>query len=374
MTEPLARTPLYDWHVAQGARMVDFAGWSMPVQYTSIVEEHHAVRRAAGVFDVSHMGRLRFDGQDAGRFLDRVLTRRVADLPPGKIRYSLVTNDQGGVLDDILVSQMETPSGRRYYLLVVNASNRAKIVAWFRQLLTPDDGDVELADRTAETAMIALQGPQSLQILSRLVKIDLERMGYYTGVVTEYFDRPCTVSRTGYTGEDGFELIVRAEDAVELVTNLFRAGRETGLQAAGLGARDTLRLEAGMPLYGHELSATINPFQAGLGFAVNLPGRSFVGAEALRRLKDDPRQLKRIGLALAGRRVPRENYPVVAGGQPVGAVSSGTFSPTLDKPIAMAFVQPEAAAVGAELAVDIRGRLEAAQIVELPFYRRSQRA
>ncbi len=374
MTEPLARTPLYDWHVAQGARMVDFAGWSMPVQYTSIVEEHHAVRRAAGVFDVSHMGRLRFDGQDAGRFLDRVLTRRVADLPPGKIRYSLVTNDQGGVLDDILVSQMETPSGRRYYLLVVNASNRAKIVAWFRSLLTPADGDVEMADRTTETAMIALQGPQSLAILSRLVKIDLERMGYYTGVVTEYFDRPCTVSRTGYTGEDGFELIVRAEDAVELVTNLFRAGRETGLQAAGLGARDTLRLEAGMPLYGHELSETINPFQAGLGFAVNLPGRSFVGAEALRRLKDDSRQLKRIGLALAGRRVPRENYPVVAGGQPVGTVSSGTFSPTLDKPIAMAFVQPEAAALGAELAVDIRGRLEAAQVVELPFYRRGQRA
>ena len=374
MTEPLAKTPLYDWHVAQGARMVDFAGWSMPVQYTSIVEEHQAVRRAAGVFDVSHMGRLRFDGQDAGRFLDRVLTRRVADLAPGKIRYSLVTNDQGGVLDDILVSQMETPSGRRYHLLVVNASNRAKIVAWFRQLLTPDDGDVELADRTTETAMIALQGPQSLQILRRLVNVDLERMGYYTGVVTEYFDRPCTISRTGYTGEDGFELIVRAEDAVELVTNLFRAGRETGLQAAGLGARDTLRLEAGMPLYGHELSETINPFQAGLGFAVNLQGRSFVGAEALRRLKDDPRQLKRIGLALAGRRVPRENYPVVAGGQPVGTVSSGTFSPTLDKPIAMAFVQPEAAAVGAELAVDIRGRLEAAQIVELPFYRRSQRA
>ena len=209
-----------------GARMVDFAGWSMPVQYTSIVEEHHAVRRAAGVFDVSHMGRLRFDGPDAGRFLDRVLTRRVADLPPGKIRYSLVTNEQGGVLDDILVSQLETPSERRYYLLVVNASNREKIVAWFRSLLTPADGDVEMADRTTATAMIALQGPQSLQILSRLVKIDLERMGYYTGVVTEYFDRPCTVTRTGYTGEDGFELIVRAEDAVELCTNLFvRAGK-----------------------------------------------------------------------------------------------------------------------------------------------------
>jgi aminomethyltransferase len=372
MSEQQAKTPLYDWHVEQGARMVDFAGWSMPVQYTSIVEEHHAVRRAAGVFDVSHMGRLRFDGQDAGRFLDRVLTRRVADLAPGKVRYSLVTNEQGGILDDILVSQLETPGGRRYHLLVVNASNREKIVAWFRSLLTPADGDVEMADRTVETAMLAIQGPQALQILSRLIKFDLERMGYYTGLVTEYFGRPCTVTRTGYTGEDGFELIVRAEDAAELCVNLFRAGREMGLKAAGLGARDTLRLEAGMPLYGHELSETINPYQAGLGFAVNLQGRSFVGADALGRLKADPDQPKRIGLELAGRRVPREQYPVVAGGQPIGAVTSGTFSPTLDKPIAMAYV-PRNTAQGAELAVDIRGRPEPAKIVELPFYRRSQR-
>jgi aminomethyltransferase len=371
MNEQAAKTSLYDWHVAQGARMVDFAGWSMPVQYTSIVDEHQAVRRAAGVFDVSHMGRLRFDGQDAGRFLDRVLTRRVIDLPLGKVRYSLVTNEQGGILDDILVSQLETPSGRRYYLLVVNAGNRDKIVAWFRSLLTPADGDVEMADRTVETAMIAIQGPQSVQILKQLVKVDLDKISYYTGVVIKSFARPCTVTRTGYTGEDGFELIVRAEDAVEVCSNLFRAGREMGLKPAGLGARDTLRLEAGMPLYGHELSEAINPYQAGLGFAVNLQGRSFVGADALRRLQEDVDQPKRIGLELAGRRVPREHYPVVAGGQSIGAVTSGTFSPTLDKPIAMAYVRPEGA--GAELAVDIRGRLEPARAVELPFYRRSQR-
>lgn len=371
MNEQIAKTPLYEWHVAQGGRMVDFAGWSMPVQYTSIVDEHQAVRRAAGVFDVSHMGRLRFDGQDAGRFLDRVLTRHVLDLPLGKVRYSLVTNEQGGILDDILVSQLETPSGRRYYLLVVNAGNRQKIVAWLRAQLTSADGDVEMADRTTETAMIAVQGPQAVQILGPLVKTDLDKMGYYTGVVTESFARPCTVTRTGYTGEDGFELIVRAEDAVEICTNLFRAGRGTGLKPAGLGARDTLRLEAAMPLYGHELSEAINPYQAGLGFAVNLQNRSFIGADALQRLRDDPRQPKRIGLELAGRRVPREHYPIVAGGQSVGAVTSGTFSPTLDRPIAMAYVQPEA--VGSELAVDIRGRLEPARTVELPFYRRSQR-
>ncbi|NLF71125.1 MAG: glycine cleavage system aminomethyltransferase GcvT [Candidatus Anammoximicrobium sp.] len=372
MNQQPAKTPLYDWHVEQGGRMVDFAGWSMPVQYASIVEEHHAIRRAAGVFDVSHMGRLRFDGQDAGRFLDRVLTRRVADLPPGKIRYSLVTNEQGGILDDILASQLETPSGQRYYLLVVNACNREKLVAWFRSQLNSADGDVEMADRTTETAMIAVQGPQALQVVGRLVKADLERMGYYTGVVTESFDRPCTVTRTGYTGEDGFELIVRAEDAVELCANLFRAGRDTGLRPAGLGARDTLRLEAGMPLYGHELSESINPYQAGLGFAVNLPDRSFVGAEALRRLQGDPQQPKRIGLTVAGRRVPREHYAVLAEGQGVGEVTSGTFSPTLDKPIAMAYVRADAAAPGTELAVEIRGRRESARVVELPFYRRGR--
>ena len=352
--------------------MVVFGGWSMPVQYTSIVEEHHALRRAAGLFDVSHMGRLRFDGQDAGRYLDRLLTRRVADLPLGKVRYSLVTNEQGGILDDILVSRFETPgASQQYWLLVVNAANREKIVAWFRSHLTVADGDVELSDRTTETAMLALQGPLSAQILGHLVAVDLDRLGYYTGVVTESFHRPCTVMRTGYTGEDGFELIVPAEDAVEVCGNLFRAGREAGLKPAGLAARDTLRLEAGMPLYGHELSEAINPYQAGLGFAVNLPGRDFVGADALRRLKEDANQPNRIGLELAARRVPRENCPVLAGDRPVGAVTSGTFSPTLEKPIAMAYVQPEASA--AELAVDIRGRREPARVVELPFYRRSQR-
>ncbi len=373
MNDHIAKTPLYDWHVAQGARMVDFAGWSMPIQYTSIVDEHLAVRQAAGLFDVSHMGRLRFDGPDAGRFLDRVLTRRTVDLPIGKIRYALVTNEQGGILDDVLVSQLETPSQRRYFLLVVNSANRDKLVAWFRGQQRPEDGDVEMADRTTETAMLAIQGPRSVAILSRLVKVDLRAMGYYTGVVAESFGRPCTVTRTGYTGEDGFELIVRAEEAAELCRNLFLAGREAGLKPAGLGARDTLRLEAGMPLYGHELSETINPYQAGLGFAVNLAGRSFIGSDALRRLKDDPRQPKRVGLELGGRRVPREGYAVVVDGQPVGSITSGTFSPTLDKPIALAYVRPETLEAGeaADVAVDIRGRLEPARIVELPFYRRS---
>jgi aminomethyltransferase len=370
MTEPLAQTPLHPWHIERGARMVDFAGWSMPIQYTSIVEEHLAVRRAVGVFDVSHMGRLRFEGQDAARFLDRLLTRRVSDLVPGKIRYSLVTNEQGGILDDVLLYHMETPSGRRYYLLVVNAGNRAKIVSWLNAHRSEADGDVEMWDRTEETAMIAVQGPRAAEILEPLVKAKLEKLVYYSGVVTEQFGRPCTVSRTGYTGEDGFELVVRAEDALDIVHNLFRAGQPHGIRPAGLGARDTLRLEAGMPLYGHELSEQINPYQAGLGFAVNLKDRDFIGRPALVERKSDPRQTRRVGLELAGRRVPREHYPVLEANENVGEITSGTFSPTLEKPIAMAYVRPEVAVTGKPLAVDIRGRPEPARVVELPFYRR----
>jgi aminomethyltransferase len=369
MTGTLAKTPLYDWHVERGARLVDFAGWSMPVQYTSIVDEHRATRTAAGVFDVSHMGRLRFDGADAARFLDRLLTRRVTDLEPGRIRYSLVTNQQGGILDDVLVGHFRTPSDRLYHLLVVNASNRAKIVAWVQQHLA-GAGDVEFSDRTEETAMLAVQGPRAPEILQPLIKAPLVKSAYYTGVVTEFLGRPCTVSRTGYTGEDGFELIVRAAEAMDVCKSLFLAGRDAGITAVGLGARDTLRLEAAMPLYGHELSEQINPFQAGLGFAVNLQGREFVGREALVKLKTDPSQAVRIGLELLGRRVPREGFPVLAGEETIGHVSSGTFAPTLDKPIAMAYVRPARTTVGAEVQVDIRGRREPARIVKLPFYTR----
>jgi aminomethyltransferase len=366
---PLEKTPLHDWHVDQGARMVDFAGWSMPIQYRSIVDEHLATRRAAGVFDVSHMARLRFDGPDSAALLDRVLTRRVSDLAPGRIRYSLVTNDQGGILDDVLVYHFQTPSGRQYHLMVVNASNRQKIVRWLEKHL-PMAGDVQMQDRTEQTAMISVQGPAAVPIVAGLVPAKVDDLGYYRGVVTEQFGRPCTVSRTGYTGEDGFELIVRAEDAMDVWKNLFRAGRDAGITAAGLGTRDTLRLEAGMPLYGHELSEQIDPYQAGLGFAVNLKDRSFPGRDALVRLKEQPRSLVRVGLELAGRRVARQHDQVLRDEQPVGQVTSGTFSPTLQKPIAMAYVQLSTSDPDTPLVVDIRGRSLAARVVPLPFYKR----
>ena len=363
MAETHAQTPLNDWHVEHGARMVDFAGWSMPIQYTSIVAEHQATREAVGVFDVSHMGRLRIEGADAPEQLDRLLTRRV--------RYSLVTNEEGGILDDVLVYHLQTPSERRYFLMVVNASNRERIVSWLQSQLD-DSSDVQLLDRTLETAMISVQGPRALETVQPLFKVKLDELGYYRGLVTEQFGRPCTVSRTGYTGEDGFELIVRAEDAVEVCKNLFRAGRDLGISPVGLAARDTLRLEAGMPLYGHELSEQTTPIQAGLGFAVNLKNRQFPGRDALLAAQSDRGLPRRVGLRSDGRRVPREGYGVFEEGNSVGQVTSGTFSPTLQKPIAMAYVEPSAAEVGSHVEVDIRGRREPATVVALPFYRRSR--
>ena len=381
MSGSLRNTPLADWHSAHGGRMVDFAGWSMPVQYGSIVEEHHATRRAAGLFDVSHMGRLRLDGGGAEAFLDRLLTRKVVGQGPGKIRYSLVCNASGGILDDVLVYHLQESRGGLYHLVVVNASNREKIVAWFRSQLSPAD-DVQLADRTQETAMIAVQGPAALRCVEPLVGADIGGLGYYTGTETTICGQRGVVSRTGYTGEDGCELIVPAAAAVEVWEKVLAHGKSTGAMAAGLGARDTLRLEAAMPLYGHELSEQINPLQAGLSFAVNLEGRDFLGRAALVAAKQNKEQPVRVGLELAGRRAAREHYavhssPPLRGGPPatesratIGEVTSGTFSPTLQKPIAMAYVPPRYAEVGTELAVDIRGSAEPARVVKLPFYSR----
>ncbi len=369
MEVALAQTPLFDWHVSRKARMVDFAGWSMPVQYSSIVDEHNAIRNPVGVFDISHMGRLRFDGSGAAQFLDRLLTRRVVGLEPGLIRYSLVTNEAGGILDDVLVYHLVEADGKPFHLLVVNASNRLKIVDWIEKNLQETDA-VHFADQTIETAMIAVQGPRALQTLKPLVNVSLDEMRYYSGQAAQIAGHDGYVSRTGYTGEDGCELIVAAEVATSVVEQLFEAGSEFGITAIGLGARDTLRLEAAMPLYGHELSESIDPFQAGLGFAVHLKDREFIGSDALRNLKQQPPKLVRVGLELSGKRAAREHYPVVANNESVGEVTSGTFSPTLGRPIAMAYVDPKVAYAGTELAVDIRGRQEAARVVALPFYKR----
>lgn len=382
-TQSLLRTPLYEWHVAHGARMVEFAGWSMPVQYTSIIEEHEATRSACALTDISHMGRLRFEGPGAAEFLACLLTRRVADMVPSQIRYSLVTNEAGGILDDVLIGYYHDEFGQPFYVLVVNASNRQKIVEWTaahlpRERAEEHGREIVWTDVTYLWAMFAIQGPRSLELLQPLVDEDLASMKYYRGAQVRILHPAARrqggiISRTGYTGEDGFELSIGAPIAADLWEVLMERGKSLGIVPTGLGARDTLRLEAGMPLYGHELSETINPFEAGLGSACHLVGYDFPGRDALKKLQNEPLRRTRVGLELTGRRPAREHSPICVGEKVIGETTSGTYSPTLKKPIAMGYVPPEFAAPGTEVQIDIRGRKEPARIVKLPFYRRNSK-
>lgn len=360
----MLQTPTHTWHAEQGARLVDFAGWEMPVQYSTIVEEHAAVRTAAGLFDIAHMGRFRFSGRDAEAVLDRLLTNDVTLLQPGQIRYSLVTNETGGILDDVLVYRFSD-----HFLLVVNASNRVKIWDWIQQHLDGSE-QLEAEDLTLNTTMVALQGPAALEIASGVFELACEELKYYSGVWIEWSGEQILVSRTGYTGEDGVEAIAPDHLALQLWTSLMSAGQGRGIVPAGLGCRDTLRLEAAMPLYGHELNEQIDPLTAGLGFAVKLHAGDFVGKEALLKISESEIPLQRVGLEVSGRRIAREHAAVMHDAQQVGEVTSGTFSPTLQKAIAMAYVPPALSGVGQTLEVDIRGRTAPAEVVDLPFYRR----
>jgi len=347
--------------------MVDFAGWQMPIQYTSISEEHLATRSAVGLFDVSHMARLRFDGPGASAFLDQLLTRRVSDLRLGRAAYSLVTNEQGGILDDVLVYHLADAADQSYYVLVVNAGNHQKITAWLdaHESLA---SDATWQDVSRAWAMIAVQGPKSAKVLDDLVEADLASLSNYDATETLIAGHGGVVSRTGYTGEDGFELMVGNNVIASIWETLVERSTPLDGRPAGLGCRDTLRLEAGMPLYGHELSEEIDPYRAGLGFAVDL-SKEFIGRDALEQRKAETDRPRRVGIELDGRRVPREGYAVLADAE-IGHVTSGTFSPTLERPIAMAYIEPGCATPGTELKVDIRGRHEPCRVVRLPFYRR----
>jgi aminomethyltransferase len=359
----MLRTECYDWHVAHNGRMVEFAGWEMPVQYTSIVAEHQAVRTRAGLFDIAHMGRLRLAGPDAGRYLDALVTIDVTALKVGDVRYALVTNEAGGILDDVLVYRFEGS-----YLMVVNASNREKIVSWLSTRVA--DFDVTVNDVTFEQFMLAVQGPLSAGIVQSMVDVNLTRLKYYTAIETSVVGVPAIISRTGYTGEEGFEVILPSARGLLLWETLLERGAEQRLQAAGLGCRDTLRLEAGMPLYGHELDESIDPFTAGLSFAVKLDAGDFVGRNALVTAKAKRDRPRRVGLVLEGRRIAREGATILSQQDEVGRVTSGTFSPTMEKAIAMAYVDRDQAEPGNEVEVDIRGKRVPAKVVKLPFYSR----
>ena len=381
---PLLETPLCRWHATHGGRMVDFAGWSMPVQYASIVDEHLATRSAVGLFDVSHMGRLAVTGPAALDWLESLLTRKVAGIAPGQFRYTLVTTGAppavGGkplsILDDALVSRdVDAADGTPRMGIVCNASNRPAVVAWLRSRL-PAAG-VELVDHTASTAMIAVQGPKGVEVVAGLCPAaDGERigtLGNYRGTTATVAGHRAAVSRTGYTGEDGVEVTVGAADAVVVWEAILAASLPNGGRACGLGARDTLRLEAGMPLYGHELRVDSDPFAIGLGLAVNLDGRSFPGSAALATMRDARPARVRVGLDLGSRRSAREGnlvFTAGSGGREVGGVTSGSFSPTLGHAVAMALVDADAAAEGSHLEIAIRDALQPARVVPLPFYRR----
>jgi aminomethyltransferase len=354
MTGKPQRTPLYGAHVSLKARMVDFHGWEMPIQYAGIIEEHTAVRTRAGLFDLSHMGRVRVQGRDRRAFLQKILTINVDKVPPGKCRYTFYLTEKGTVIDDLILY-----AGGPDDLLVVNASNREKDLEWMRRHLS---GDVRLEDETFTTSLIALQGPRSVETMKRVLDIDPSEMGYYTFATHgEYF-----ISRTGYTGEDGFEIFVPAAQATALWDRFI----EANIAPIGLGARDTLRTEAAMPLYGNDLDDSTTPLEAGLDFAVDLEKPEFIGQAALKAGGRPARRLA--GLVLESKRIARQGYEVFHEGRKAGAVTSGTYSPVLEKSIAMAYLPADIRREGTAVEIDIRGRREKASLVKLPFYRRKK--
>jgi aminomethyltransferase len=352
------RTPLYDWHVGHGATLVEFGGWDMPIRYGSISDEHNAVRTGCGLFDVSHMGRLSFAGSGAEDLIQHVFSNNAATMKDGQARYGLICNEHGGIRDDVLVYRW--PYG---WAMVVNASNREKIVAWLEQHRA--GRDVTVTDQTLTTCMLAVQGPRAIELCQGMFEADPASLRYYHAAPTRYRDRACIISRTGYTGEDGVEIMTAAALAGQLADDLVQRARP-----CGLGARDTLRLEAAMPLYGHELGEEIDPLQAGLGWAVKLDKGDFLGRAALLVRQADTTRPVRVGLELEGRRAAREGAAVRHQGQPVGKVTSGTITPTLNRAIAMAYVLPSCSAPGTSLDVEVGKAQTTARVVPLPFYRR----
>jgi aminomethyltransferase len=361
----MKKTPFHDIHHRLQARMVDFAGFSMPVLYRDITTEHQAVRQRAGLFDLSHMGRVRFTGPDAVRLATIVQTQGVSDMPVGRTRYALLCQADGTTLDDILISREEGG-----FLLVINAGNRDADLEFFR---THARGlDVTITDDSERLAMLAVQGPLARQIVATFGLKDADQIRYYRFATLPHTLGPILVSRTGYTGEDGFELLFDAGRAQEAWDALIVAGESAGMIPCGLGARDTLRLEAGMPLYGHELDRTTNPYEANLDFAVSETSPSLAAAALAEIRKRGPAR-RIVGLVTEGPRIPRQGYRVLSDGAEVGEIRSGTLSPTLGKNIATARLAAPAAAGGA-LSVDIRGNRVTATRTKLPFYVRNDRS
>ena len=368
MTEPataLRRTPLHARHVELGARMVPFAGYEMPIQYASILDEHRTVRSAVGLFDLSHMGEVEVTGQEALAFARYAVVSDPGTLEPGQAQYSMLCDESGGIIDDLIVYRTDDR-----YLLVVNASNRDAVVAHLDTLRGRGDFDATVDDRSDRTALLAPQGPRAAELLAGLTELELTTLGYYRSMRGTVAGIDCLVARTGYTGEDGFELFCDARRAPQLWDALMDAGAPLGLKPCGLGSRDTLRLEAGMPLYGNELGLDVNPYEANLGRVVKLDKGEFIGRAALASVQQSGPERKLVGLVMRENAIARHGYPVRVDGTDAGTVTSGTSSPTLGEPIAMAYLPVEAAGIGREVEVVVRERPYRAEQVKLPFYRR----
>lgn len=358
----MKQTPLYENHVELKGKIIDFGGWALPVEYTGILAEHEAVRTKAGLFDVSHMGEITVKGQDAEKYIQMIVTNDITTLSDNQIAYTTMCYPDGGVVDDLLVYKYNNEN----YLLVVNASNTDKDYEWFKR---NEFGNITVENVSEKYALLALQGPNAQEILQKLVTEDLNTIEYY-----HFLDNvdvsgiKALVSRTGYTGEDGFELYFAPEDAIKMWNLLLETGKEEGLIPAGLGARDTLRFEATLPLYGHELERDITPLEAGLGFCVKLAKEDFIGKEALAEQKAVGLKRKLVGFEMVDRGIPRSHYDVYADGNKIGYVTTGSFSPTLKKNIGLALIEAGFAKEGTEIEIAVRNRNLKAVVIKKPFY------
>ncbi len=361
----LKRTSLFQAHLSLGARMVPFGGWEMPLQYTSILDEARAVRSRSGIFDVSHMGRVDIQGTGAAQFLDRVLSVNVPAIPVGRGRYNVICDQQGGIIDDCIVYRRD----KERFLLVPNASNTSTVLAWLARW-APGADQVRMEDVTSRYAMVALQGPQAVQVLGGLASADLGLIRPFAFAEAQVAGAPALLARTGYTGEDGFELIIPSEEA----PRVWRSLLERGATPCGLGARDVLRLEAALLLHGNDMDTSVNPYEAGLDRFVDPDRDGYVAGEALRRVRSQGVSRKLVGFNMVGRGIPRHSYSILDNGKQIGQVTSGGYSPTLDRNIGLGYVPTGYSAPGSRFHVDVRGRPVEAEVTTLPFYSRRKGA
>jgi len=363
----MKKTPLYEKHVALKAKIIDFGGWAMPVQYTNVIDEHKTTRNAAGLFDICHMGEIEVRGPQALDLLQLVLTRNLADQTVGQVKLSALLNEEGGIIDDLTVYRMD----ENFYMLVTNATPKDRDWEWIKKILQERKFDCDVKDISDETGKLDVQGPRSEEILQKLTAADLKNLRFYHFCRSQVAGFEAIISRSGYTGEDGFEVYASSNVIGQIWDKLMETGTDAGMKPCGLGARDTLRLESGMMLNGQDMDESISPLEVPYGWIVDTI-KEFIGAAALKAKKSSGIKKKLVGLEMTGRGIARHGYKVIKDGKEIGIVTSGTFSPTLNKAIGMAFVDIDCSAPDTQIDIAIRETMTAAKVVKLPFYKRTK--